>query len=107
MKKDIEYYMSLPWTYNFEFDPEDSTYFVRTLEVKCCTAEGETQEEAFLNYRKILRQHLEVAIKENIEIVEPVNPQDYKGNISYRTTPEKHFRLAKKAKKENISINKH
>jgi predicted HicB family RNase H-like nuclease len=34
----------------------------------------------------------------------PVNEDDFKGNIAYRTTTQRHFEIAKEAKKRKISL---
>ncbi len=106
MLKDINYYMNLPWTYQVWYEPGDKAYFVQVTEIRFCTAHGDTPSEAMALFETIFKDHVQVMINEGMDIPEPVAPEDYKGNISYRTTPERHYRLAKKAKRENVSINK-
>lgn len=106
MKKDIEYYIKLPWTYRIEYDPEEKVYFARVSEIKYCMAHGDTPEEAISSFRTAFKIHLEVMIENGEKITEPVSPKKYKGRITYRTSPTLHYKLARRAEAEGKSISK-
>ena len=46
IKKDLDYYMNLNWTYRFEWSDEDNGYVASVAELKGCMSFGETIEEA-------------------------------------------------------------
>lgn len=106
MQKSVKYYMNLPWSYRFEWDPRDSIYIAKVSEIKDCLSHGKTIEEAARNIKIDLEQHLEAMLKDDYHIPEPAKPEDYKGNIAYRTTPERHYKLAKRANSEGKSLSK-
>jgi hypothetical protein len=39
-------------------------------------------------------------------IPEPINKEEFKGNIAYRTTSERHYSLAKLAQQKHVSMSK-
>lgn len=106
MKKDLKYYLNLNWTYRFEWDSRDNIYVASIAELKDCLSHGETIEEAVHNIKEALECHLTVMIKEGFEIPEPLKPSDYSGKFNLRISPEKHYKLAKKAATEGKSLNK-
>jgi predicted RNase H-like HicB family nuclease len=104
--KDLAYYLALPWSFNVEKrNDAGEYYFARVNELKCFS-EGKTAEEAMGNIMEALRLHIEASIEEGTPIQEPPKPEDFKGQIAYRTKPEKHYQIAKEANRRNISINK-
>ena len=106
MKKNLEYYLGLNWTYRFEWSDEDCGYIASIAELKGCKSFGETIEEATYMIKDALKSYLSAFIEAGFdEIPEPLKPIDYKGKIPYRTTPDKHYRIAKRAKTLGISIN--
>lgn len=105
MNKDLNYYLNLPWSYRFEWSNDDNCYVATIAELKGCMSEGATIEEAVKMIEDALKSHLNACIEAGIEIPEPLKPIDYKGKIPYRTTPEKHYKIAKRAKSLGISIN--
>ena len=75
-------------------------------ELKGCMSHGETIEEAAKNIEEALELYLEAALEDNIEINEPPRAEDFKGRITLRTSPEKHYKLVKKAAAQGKSLNK-
>ena len=104
-KKDLSYYLNLPWTFRFEWDPRDNIYVTRIAELKDCLSHGDTIEEAAHNIREALELYIETCLKDNIEIPEPLKPSEYSGRFNLRIPPEKHYKLAKKASVEGKSLN--
>ena len=103
--KDLDYYLGLNWTYRFEWSDEDSGYVASIVELKGCSSFGETIEEATAMIKDALISYISASLEYNDEIPEPIKPVDCKGNITYRTRPEKHYKLAQRAKVDGISIN--
>ena len=106
MNKDLNYYLNLNWTYRFEWSDEDNCYIASIAELKGCMTDGKTIDEAAMMIKDALKSYIETFIGLNKEIPEPAKPSDFKGNIPFRTTPEQHYKLHKKATIEGISINK-
>ena len=105
MTKDLKYYLALPWSYKIEWSDEDDCYVASIEELWGCMSHGETLEEAAAMIKDALKCHLSAMLKSGEEIDEPLSKSDFKGNITYRTKPENHYRLARRAKKLGKSIN--
>lgn len=106
MEKNLEYYLGLPWTYSFEWDSRDNHYVVSVKEIPGCKSCGKTIEEAAIMIKDALQCCIETLIEFGDPIQEPLNVSDYKGTITYRTSPEKHYKIAQKASSSGKSINK-
>lgn len=106
MNKDLNYYLSLPWSYKFEWSDVDNCYVASVDELKGCMSDGDTLEEAQKMIKDALISHLNACLEDGFEIPEPLRQKDFKGNITYRTSPEKHYKIAKKAKASNKTINR-
>ncbi|OGI00486.1 MAG: hypothetical protein A2Y25_12105 [Candidatus Melainabacteria bacterium GWF2_37_15] len=104
-KKDLNYYLNLPWTFRFEWDPRDNIYVASVAELKGCMSYGDTIAEAANNIKEALEAYLISLLKDNIEIPEPLAPSEYSGRFNLRIPPEKHYKLAKKASIEGKSLN--
>lgn len=106
MKKDLNYYLNLPWTYRFEWSDEDSCYIASVAELKGCMSDGENIEEASHMIKDALKSYIESSLTNGDAISEPPRKESCKGSIIYRTTPEKHCKLLRKAASQGISVNK-
>lgn len=106
MNKDIKYYLDLPWTYIFTYDDKNKVYIASISELKGCMSDGKTIDEALSMIKDALYSYLSVMIENNDEIPEPIKPELYKGKIAYRTTPERHYKIAQKSSIWNKSISK-
>ena len=104
-EKNLEYYLQLPWSYRFEWSDEDECYIASIAELKGCMSHGANLQEAALMIQDALKSYITCSLQYNDEIQEPLKPVDYKGKIPYRTTPDKHYKIAKRAKSLGISIN--
>jgi len=105
MTKDLEYYMNLNWTYRFEWSTDDMCYVASIYELKGCVADGKTILDATREIRDALESYISACLDAGYDIPEPLKKSDYKGQIPYRTTSEKHYRLAQRAKATGRSIN--
>ena len=105
-KKDLEYYLGLNWTYRFEWSDEDKGYVASVAELNGCMSFGETIEEATAMIKDALVSYISACLEAEFDTIpEPIKPVDFKGKIQYRTTSDRHYRLAKRAKSLGISIN--
>lgn len=106
MEKDLNYYINLPWSYRFEWSDDDNCYIASVAELKGCMSDGQDIEEASHMIKDAVKSYIESCIKNNDLITEPPKKEDCKGNITYRTTSEKHCKLLRKAIAQGISLNK-
>ena len=105
MKKNLEYYRNLPWSYIVEWSDKNGCYLGSVIELERNMTCGDTPEEVFSNLKEAIAAYVETSLENGFEIPEPVKMSDFKGNITYRTSQEKHYRLAKRAKIIGKSIN--
>ena len=66
---------------------------------------AQTREEVLTNLKDALVSYVTTSLANNMEIPEPMRMEDFKGNITYRTSKEHHYKLAKQAKLSGKSIN--
>ena len=102
-KKDINYYLSLPYSIVMKKDPS-GWYFVYVDELSGCMSQGKTYEEAYKNIIEAMEAWLESAIEDRVEIPEPEEIH-YSGKFVVRIPKTLHKKLAQNAKKENVSLN--
>ncbi|MDR2900733.1 MAG: type II toxin-antitoxin system HicB family antitoxin [Treponema sp.] len=104
-KKNVEYYMKLPYTYIIEWSDIDDCFLGSIVELERNMTCGNTREEVLINLKEALSSYIATSLENEMEIPEPLNMEDFKGNISYRTSKERHYLLAKQAKLHGKSIN--
>ena len=69
-EKNLSYYLSLPWEFEFQKAPEGGFYArVKGLP---CHSHGCNMEEATKNIKEALESYIEGSIEENLPIIEPV-----------------------------------
>ncbi len=108
-KKDLEYYLNLPWSYTIETDTDNEgnrIFILSVNELPGVKTDAPTLAEAEKNIKEAMIGALNLYIKHEEEIPEPINLTDFKGGIAYRTTPERHFTIAKEAQKQQKSLSK-
>ncbi len=105
-KKDINYYMQLPYTVAVEkWDDGRGPYYVaRVQELPHCMIHAPTPEEALKELEDIKKEWIGDCLDRRVRIPEP-EPQDYSGELRLRMPPSLHRRLALTAKKEGVSLN--
>ncbi len=74
-KKDINYYLNLPWTYTIETAQEDekTLYIVHVNELPRIGTDAYSLEEAMKSLKEIMATLFELYLQEGEEIPEPVN----------------------------------
>ena len=105
MTKDFDYYVNLPYGYVIEWSDNDGCYLGSIIELEKNMTCGDTPEEVIINLKDALGAYIRTSLENGLEIPEPVKLADYKGQITYRTTGLKHYKLAKTAKLKGVSIN--
>jgi len=104
-KKNLEYYLNLPYTYIIEWSDVDGCFLGSIVELERNMTCGQTREEVLTNLKEALVAYVTTSLDNNMEIPEPFKIDDFKGSITYRTSKERHYKLAKQAKLYGKSIN--
>lgn len=105
MEKDIEYYMSLPYTVQVTrvADETGAYYFAKVEELPGCHTDGATPAEAVTELEQVKRDYLEVKLEMGAAIPEPEDLPS--GRFGVRVPKTLHRQLITTAKSENISLN--
>ena len=104
-KKNLDYYLNLPYSYIIEWSEVDDCFLGSIIELERNMTFGKTREEVLSNLKEALASYVATSLAHNMEIPEPLKIKDFKGNITYRTSKERHYQLAKQAKLYGKSIN--
>ena len=108
IKKQVEYYMSLPYTMTIKYRPEQGGYYVASyIELPDLTMTGDTPEAAVKELLIEKPEWFETCLKLGVKIPLPVEPQRYSGKIVVRMPPSMHESLIRIAKLEGISLNQY
>ena len=107
-KKDVKYYMSLNWSYTIEQDTHKGThyYIIRVNELPGVCTDATTIEEGMREIRDAIEGAIRLYLKNKEPIPEPINKEQFKGQIAYRTSSQRHYRVAKAARTMHKSISK-
>jgi len=104
-KKNLDYYLNLPYTYIIEWSDVDECFLGSIVELERNMTSGQTREEVLTNLKEALVSYITTSLDNDMEIPEPLKIEDFKGSITYRTSKERHYKLAKQAKLFGKSIN--
>ena len=109
MKKDLKYYLSLPYSKVItKRDDEDGVHYIgRVLEIDGCMGDGETEALAIESLNDSLEGILESMIEHGDHIPEPVVEDSFSGKFIVRLPKSLHRRLAFESQKEGISLNQY
>ena len=105
--KNIQHYLDLPWTYAIEQAKDEKNkkiFIVRVNELPGVSTDAHTIEEAMENIQEAMSLTFELYMESGEEIPVPIDEKQYKGNIAYRTSPRRHYDIAKAAQKRNLSL---
>lgn len=107
-KKDVKYYLNLDWTYTVEphKDGASTYYVVRVNELPGVCTDAESIQEAMDSIKEAIEAAVRLYMKNDEPVPEPIKEEDYRGNIAYRTSKERHYQVAKLAKGAHRSISK-
>lgn len=105
IKKDLKYYLSLPYTVILRPD-EESVWVAKIEELDGCVAHGTTQAEAITILDEIKVAWLEEALEIGDSIPEPVNLEGLpSGKWLQRVPRSLHKKLTRLATAEEVSLN--
>ena len=104
-KKKLNYYLNLPYSYIIEWSEVDKCFLGSIAELERNMTCGKTREEVLSNLKEALASYVATSLANKMEIPEPLKIKDFRGNITYRTSRERHYQLAKRAKLYGKSIN--
>ena len=107
-KKDLKYYLKLPWSYTIEqsLHKGKKFYIIRVNELPGVCTDANTIEKGLKDIQDSIAATIELYLEQGDPIPEPINKEEFKGNIAYRTTSERHYFLAKLAEQKHVSMNK-
>ena len=107
--KNVEYYMSLPYTTILEpVNDESGFYYVgRIMEFEGCMTDGDTKEETLQNLQEAMELWIETKLKNGFEVPEPIQETKASGKFTLRLPKSLHQRLAMEAGKEGVSLNQY
>jgi len=95
------------FSYRVEWSEEDGVFVAFALELPSVKAHADTPEGAIKEVKEPISLALEMMIDNGDKLPEPLSTQSYKGNLSVRTTPEKHKEIAIRAAEAHVSINQY
>ena len=104
-KKNLKYYLNLPYTFVIDWSETDGCFLGSIIELERNMTCGHTRAEVLSNLQEALASYIITSLDNNLEIPEPLNIKNFKGSITYRTSKERHYKLAKQAKLFGKSIN--
>lgn len=107
-KKEIEHYLDLNWSYTIEQEIHRGRkyYIIRVNELPGICTDAETIEEGMQLIRECMEGAVRLYLKTGENVPVPINKEQFKGNIAYRTTSERHYTVAKIAQAMHKSISK-
>ncbi len=108
IKKDLNYYMRLKWSYTIEQESDrgNDYYIIRVNELPGVCTDAKSIEKGLKEIKDAIQAAIKLYLKNGEVVPEPIKKEDYKGNIAYRTTSERHYYVAKIAKEMHKSISK-
>ncbi len=71
------HFMSIEYTIQLIWSPEDGAYIGMVAELPGCMADGSTPEEALANVRGVIQEWIETAKEEGREIPRPLTVEDF------------------------------
>jgi len=105
-KKIIEHYLNLPWSYTVETGKDNGKifYIVCVNELPGICTDAPTIDAAMELIKEAMTATFELYLENNEEIPVPVDEEQYKGNIAYRTTSRRHHLIARAAQLRKASL---
>ncbi len=104
MNKNLEYYLSLPYTREYLPEPEGG-WFIRIKELPGCISQGETAQEAMQMIEDAMRGWFEVQLEDGVPIPEPRREEEYSGKFNTRVPKSLHRKLVEAAEEDGVSLN--
>lgn len=102
-KKDLAYYMSLPYTYTLIPDPGEGGFVIKVNELPGCVSQGDTGEEATRRIREAMECWIEGQLEDGYAIPEPSD--EFSGKFNVRVPKSVHKALSHAASRDGVSLN--
>lgn len=103
-KKEIQKFINMPWSYTIV--PEDDYFIVYVNELPGICSDGKTVNEAMEEVKEAIYAAVELYLDQGKEVPIPISKTKFKGKISYRTSAERHYMIAKVAQQKHQSLSK-
>ena len=108
MNKDLNYYMSLPYSITVIPDLRSGGYVAKVNELPGCVTQAESLPELLNMIEDTKRCWIDGALEDGIEIPEPVDPNEVEPSKFLLRLPKSLQReLAARAKTEGVSLNQY
>lgn len=107
-KKDLEYYVNLPYPVRIYPEPDGSGYTAEIPDLPGCITTADTIVELWQMIADAKRGWLELALEDGDPIPEPSVPipdDEPSGKLTVRMPRSLHRKLAEQAQQENVSLN--
>lgn len=106
--KGLDYYLNLPWTYTIETEIHKGSnyYIIRVNELPGICTDSASLDEGMSEIKNLIACAVEIYHEKGEPVPEPVNREQYKGKILYRTDSVRHYLIAKTAQRMHKSISK-
>lgn len=107
-RKNLKYYLNLNWSYTIEQEIVDGNhlFIIHVNELPGVCTDAKSIEEGMQEIKEAIEAAVTLYLKNGEEVPEPIKKERFKGNIAYRTTSERHYKLAKVAQRRKKSISK-
>lgn len=108
IKKKLDYYLKLKWSYTIEQDSHDgkNIYIIRVNELPGICTDAESIEGGMKEIKEAIAAAIKLYLKQGEPIPEPISKTEFRGNIAYRTDCERHYFIARAARQMHKSISK-
>ncbi len=109
MKKDLSYYLEQDYPVLITQYEEDGEIFFEAEipDLPGCGARGKDKVEALERIEEAKELWISARLKRNLPIPESISTDDFSGKYLLRIPPRLHMQLARRAKKEGISLNQY
>ena len=106
--KGLGYYLNLPWTYTIETETHKGTsyYIIQVNELPGICTDSESLNEGMEEIKDLIACAVDIYKEKGESVPEPVDREQYKGKILYRTDSQRHYLIARVAKMMHKSISK-
>ena len=107
-EKDLKYYLGLNWSYTIEQSSHKGKkiFIIHVNELPGVCTDAKTVEQGMKDIQEAITAAIELYLEQGDPIPEPIRKEEFRGNIAYRTTSERHYFLAKLALQKHLSMNK-
>lgn len=107
MKKDLAYYMALPYRIEIIRDADEEGYVACIPELKGCITTGLTEEDALESLKDAKETWLASAVENDDPIPQPDVMKKFSGEFKLRMPKSLHRLLMENARNEGVSMNQY